>query len=133
MRFFATCAKGTEGALRRELSALRLHAVRGERGGVAFEGKLEAGLAACLHSRVAMRVLLELARFPADDADALYQGARAVDWTAWLTTRTTLAVEATLRDSALTHSGFAALKVKDAARFQVIGTQLSLALERAAG
>ena len=114
MRFFATCAKGTEGALRRELGALRLHAVRGEHGGVSFEGKLEAGLAACLHSRCAMRVLLEVARFPSGDATALYDGARAVDWTAWLTTRTTLAVEATLRDSSLTHSGFAALKVKDA-------------------
>jgi len=115
MRFFATCAKGTEGALRRELSALRLHAVRGERGGVSFEGKLEAGMKACLHSRVAMRVLLELARYPAEDAAGLYDGARAVAWADWLTERTTLAVEATVRDApALSHSGFAALKVKDA-------------------
>jgi 23S rRNA G2445 N2-methylase RlmL len=115
MRFFATCAKGTEGALRRELSALRLHGVRGDRGGVAFEGELPAGFAACLHARTAMRVLLELARFPAPDAAALYDGARAVEWTRWLTARTTLAVEATVRDSAITHSGFVALKVKDAA------------------
>src|SRR5919204_571353 len=115
VRFFATCAKGTEGALRRELAALRLRGVRGERGGVAFEGDLEASLRACLHSRVAMRVLLELASFPAPDAAALYEGSRAVEWTRWLTARTTLAVEATVRDSAITHSGFAALKVKDAA------------------
>jgi 23S rRNA (guanine2445-N2)-methyltransferase len=115
MRFFATCAKGTEGALRRELGALRLYAVRGERGGVSFEGPLEAGMRACLHVRTAMRVLLELARFPAPDADALYEGARAVDWDTWLTLRTTLAVEATVTSSAITHSGFAALKVKDAA------------------
>lgn len=116
MRFFATCAKGTEGALRRELSALKLHAVRGERGGVSFEGKLEAGMKACLHSRVAMRVLLELSRFPAEDAASLYDGARAVPWDEWLTERTTLAVEATVRDApSLSHSGFAALKVKDAA------------------
>ncbi len=115
MRFFATCAKGTEGALRRELSALRLHAVRGERGGVSFEGKLEAGMQACLHSRVAMRVLLKLGRFPAGDAASLYDGARALPWGDWLTDRTTLAVEATVRDApALSHSGFAALKVKDA-------------------
>ncbi len=114
MRFFATCAKGTEGALRRELVALKLRHVRGGQGGVAFEGGLEAAMRACLHSRVAMRVLLELASFAAGDADALYQGVRAVDWTAWLTARTTLAVEATVRDSAVTHSGFAALKVKDA-------------------
>ncbi len=115
LRFFATCAKGTEGALRRELAALRLKAVRGERGGVSFEGPLEAGMRACLHARTAMRVLLELARFPAGSPDALYEGARAVDWEAWLTVRTTLAVEASVASSAITHSGYAALKVKDAA------------------
>lgn len=115
LRFFATCAKGTEGALRRELAALRLKAVRGERGGVSFEGPLEAGMRACLHSRTAMRVLLELARFPAGSPEALYEGARAVDWEPWLTLRTTLAVEASVGSSAITHSGYAALKVKDAA------------------
>jgi 23S rRNA G2445 N2-methylase RlmL len=115
MRFFATCAKGTEGALRRELSGLKLHAVKGERGGVSFEGPLEAGMKACLHVRTAMRILVELGRFPAPDADALYQGARAIAWQDWLTVKTTLAVEATVSSLTLTHSGFAALKVKDAA------------------
>jgi len=114
MRFFATCAKGTEGALRRELAARKLRHLRGQRGGVAFEGELQAALRACLHSRIAMRVLLELSSFDAPDAATLYDGVRAVDWTAWLTVRTTLAVEATVRDSAIRHSGFAALKVKDA-------------------
>jgi 23S rRNA G2445 N2-methylase RlmL len=114
-RFFATCAKGTEGALRRELAALHLGAVRGERGGVSFQGPLEAGMRACLHSRTAMRVLLELARFEAPSADALYEGARSIPWDSWLTVRTTLAVEASVASSAITHSGYAALKVKDAA------------------
>jgi putative N6-adenine-specific DNA methylase len=93
---------------------MKLHGVRGDQGGVAFEGKLDAAMRACLHARVAMRVLLELARFPAADADALYEGARALPWSEWLTVRTTLAVESTVRDSALTHSGFTSLKVKDA-------------------
>jgi 23S rRNA G2445 N2-methylase RlmL len=115
MRFFATCAKGTEGALRRELAALRLAGVRGDRGGVAFEGRLEAGMRACLHARTAMRVLVELARFPAPSPDALYEGARGIPWERWLTVRTTLAVEASVSSSAITHSGYAALKVKDAA------------------
>ncbi|HSN92693.1 MAG TPA: THUMP domain-containing protein [Anaeromyxobacteraceae bacterium] len=114
-RFFATCARGTEGALRRELAALRLAALRGEHGGVHFEGRMEAGMRACLHSRVAMRVLLELGRFAAPSADALYQGARALPWADWLTDRTTLAVDATVSASAIGHSGYAALKVKDAA------------------
>jgi putative N6-adenine-specific DNA methylase len=114
MRFFATCAKGTEGALRRELVALKLPRVRGDRGGVSFEGDLEAGMRACLHLRTAMRVLLELGRFQAPDQDALYEGVKALPWEDWLTARTTLAVEASVSSSAITHSGYAALKVKDA-------------------
>jgi 23S rRNA G2445 N2-methylase RlmL len=113
-RFFATAAKGTEGALRRELSGLRLAEVKGDRGGVSFEGELEAGMKACLHARTAMRVLLELARFEAPSPDALYEGVRTVPWTEWLDVRTTLAVEATIGSSAITHSGYAALRVKDA-------------------
>jgi putative N6-adenine-specific DNA methylase len=114
MHFFATCAKGTEGALRRELVALKLPRVRGDRGGVAFEGDLEAGMRACLHARTAMRVLLELARFPAPSQEALYEGTRGIGWEDWLTAKTTLAVEASVSSSAITHSGYAALKVKDA-------------------
>ena len=123
-KFFVTCARGTEGALRRELVALRIGSPRGDTGGVWFEGPLRMGMAVCLHARVAVRVLLQIATFDAPTADALYDGTRAVDWSAWLSTRSTLAVHATIRAGApgerppvsgqLTHSGFAALKVKDA-------------------
>src|SRR6266508_5025552 len=112
MHFFATCAKGTEGALRRELVALGLRHVRGDRGGVSFERPLEAGMRACLHARTAMRILLELARFPAPTQEALYEGTRAIAWEEWLTARTTLAVEASVTSSVITHSGYAALKVR---------------------
>jgi putative N6-adenine-specific DNA methylase len=94
--------------------AAGLRRVRGDRGGVAFEGTLEHGMRACLHARTAMRVLLELGRWPAPTADALYEGARAIAWEEWLTASTTLAVEASVSSSAITHSGYAALKVKDA-------------------
>ena len=115
LRFFATCARGTEGALRRELVALRVHAPRGENGGVSFEVPFEVGMRVCLHARVAVRVLLELGAFEAGDAASLYAGARAIDWNSWLGPRSTLAVSASVRDSeTLTHSGYAALKVKDA-------------------
>jgi len=114
-RFFVTCAKGTEGALRRELVQRRIGGPRGDSGGVWFEGPLAMALDVCLHSRVAMRVLLQLGTFRVDDADSLYQGVRAIDWSGWLDAGTTLAVHATVRDSpTLRHSGYAALKVKDA-------------------
>jgi putative N6-adenine-specific DNA methylase len=62
-----------------------------------------------------VRVLLRLTEFEVRDARALYDGARAVPWQDWLTAQSTLAVDANVRDNpALTHTGFAALKVKDA-------------------
>jgi 23S rRNA G2445 N2-methylase RlmL len=114
MHFFATAAKGTEPALRDELRELHLRGVRADRGGVHFEGPLAEGARACLWSRVAARVLVELGSFEAVDADALYHGVRTIDWTPWLTQETTLAVRATCRSSGLTHSGFIAQKTKDA-------------------
>jgi len=114
LRFFATAAKGTEPALRDELRELSLPGVRADRGGVHFEGDMGDAARACLWSRIAVRVLLEVARFEANDADALYSGARAVDFAAWMTPRTTLAVRATCRSSRLTHSQFVAQKTKDA-------------------
>jgi len=116
-RFFVTCARGTEGALRRELAAMRIAGAKGDRGGVWFDGPIEMGMRACLHARVAVRVLLQLGTFDAADAAGLYAGARAVDWRAWLTAASTFAVTAKLareESPALRHSGFAALKVKDA-------------------
>jgi putative N6-adenine-specific DNA methylase len=114
VRFFATAAKGTEPALRDELRELRLVGVRADRGGVCFEGGMADAARACLWSRVAVRVLLEVAAFEARDADSLYQGVRAVDWSEWLTPRTTLAVRASTRSSRMTHSQFVAQKTKDA-------------------
>jgi putative N6-adenine-specific DNA methylase len=115
MRFFVTCARGTEGALRRELVVQRIHAPRGATGGVSFDGTMEDGMKVCLWSRVAMRVLLEVGSFPAFDADTLYTGARAADLHRFFGSKTTLAVTATTHENPeLHHSGFAALKVKDA-------------------
>lgn len=115
MKFFVTCAKGTEGALRRELVNLRIHAPRGATGGVSFEGTLDEAMKVCLWSRVAMRVLLELGSFSAGNADELYAGTRRLEFQRFIDAKTTLAVTATTHDSAnLHHSGFAALKVKDA-------------------
>jgi 23S rRNA (guanine2445-N2)-methyltransferase len=114
-RFFVTCARGTEGALRRELAAMRIAGAKGDRGGVWFEGPLTMGMSVCLRSRVAVRVLMRLHEFDAPDGPSLYAGARAVAWREWLTDRSTLSVHGSVRDTpALTHSGYAALKVKDA-------------------
>lgn len=112
--FFATAAKGTEGAIRDELRELRFRGVRAERGGVRFEGRLSEGFRACLWLRSAVRVLLLVAEFEAPDGEALYEGVAGVDWGHVLDAKRTLAVRAFAKDSALTHTQFIAQKTKDA-------------------
>jgi putative N6-adenine-specific DNA methylase len=114
MRFFATAAKGTEGALRDELRERRFRKVRADRGGVHFEGPHDEGFRACLELRIAVRVLRLLATFDAPDGEALYEGVREIDWGEWLSPRHTLAVRAASKTSALTHTQFIAQKTKDA-------------------
>ena len=113
-KFFATCARGTEDLLADELRALGAKKVAQDRGGVSFVGALPLGMRACLWLRTAQRVLLPIVDGPAPSAEALYELVHAQDWAAHLTTTSTFAVEATVKDSALTHSHFVSLKVKDA-------------------
>jgi putative N6-adenine-specific DNA methylase len=114
MKFFVTSAKGLEELVAAELSALGLSELKIERGGVSFNGRLEDSYKACLWLRTASRVLLVLAEFPCASPEELYAGVRTVEWPLYLKPDMTMAVDSVLRDSAMTHSGFLALKTKDA-------------------
>ncbi|MGQ0594384.1 MAG: bifunctional 23S rRNA (guanine(2069)-N(7))-methyltransferase RlmK/23S rRNA (guanine(2445)-N(2))-methyltransferase RlmL [Gammaproteobacteria bacterium] len=111
---FATTPKGMERLLARELRALGALRVRPGRAGAYFEGGLAVASRACLWSRLASRVLWPLARFPAPSPETLYEGVRAIHWDEHLAPAGTLAVRFEAVDSAITHSQFGALKVKDA-------------------
>ncbi|MDT8391549.1 MAG: THUMP domain-containing protein [Lentisphaeria bacterium] len=113
MIFLATAARGTEAALREELRELGFDNVKGAPGGAAFDGEREDGWRACLTSRIAQRVQTPVARFNAESADELYAGVKAIPWETWLHPGLTFAVSAFIRDTAMNHSGFVALKVKD--------------------
>ena len=113
-RFIATVARGLEAPLAAELQSLGLDGVKEGKGHVAFGGDLSAGYRACLWSRVASRVLLQLATVPAADGDALYDGARRIDWEDHLDPGATLAVVCVGGNDAIRHTHYGALKVKDA-------------------
>jgi 23S rRNA (guanine2445-N2)-methyltransferase / 23S rRNA (guanine2069-N7)-methyltransferase len=130
--FFATCPKGLEYLLRDELAALGADAHEAL-AGVRFEGELETAYRACLESRLASRILMPLAEFDAPDADALYAGVQALDWSLHLAPDATLAIDATGSSGSITHSGFAAQKTKDAIVDQCrerFGTRPSIQPER---
>jgi 23S rRNA (guanine2445-N2)-methyltransferase / 23S rRNA (guanine2069-N7)-methyltransferase len=111
--FFVTAAPGTADLLAAELGALGIEA-REVHGGAACEGDLASAYRACLEPRLALRVLWEIARFPAADADALYAGAREVDWSAHMDVEDTLAVDFSGSLPGVTHTQFGAQRVKDA-------------------
>jgi len=110
----ATASRGTEPLLAEELSELGAKKVRQERGAVRFAANWREALRILLWSRIAMRLLYPLASAKVRGAQGLYDAARSIAWEEHLSTESTFSVEATLRDSEHTHSGFVALKVKDA-------------------
>lgn len=111
---FVTAPRGTADLLLGELSGYGAVDARERIGGVACRGGLDVAYRALWWSRIANRVLLVLARFPAADADALYAGVRTIDWRAHLDPEGLLAVDAVTSRSTLTHSHFVALRTKDA-------------------
>jgi len=113
-RFFATTGKGLEEVLAGEIADLGGEEISVAVGGVAFAGNAALGPLANLWLRTANRVLLLLAEFPAVTPDDLYEGVAAVPWPELFSVRRTIAVDATVRDSGIAHSHFAAQKTKDA-------------------
>ncbi len=111
----ATCSAGTEDLVAGEIQSFGGAEIRADRGVVTWRGDLESAYRACLWSRFASRVLLEVAVFPATDEDSLYDGAGKVDWSEHLDVDATFAVDCTVAsDAPSLHSRYAALRVKDA-------------------
>jgi 23S rRNA (guanine2445-N2)-methyltransferase / 23S rRNA (guanine2069-N7)-methyltransferase len=69
---------------------------------------------ACLWSRVANRVFMELASFEVADAEEFYTAVRRIDWPAHLGPEATLACDFSGHHPAISHTHFGALKLKDA-------------------
>jgi len=114
--YFATCSKGLELALASELLDPRIGAqdIQAGASGVNFRGDQGVGYRANLWLRSAVRVLAEHSRGRCPGSDPLYAWARTVDWCALLRLEQTFSVEARVWDSSVTHSKYAALRIKDA-------------------
>lgn len=114
LTFVATVPRGFADLLAAEITALGGGSVREAAGGVSFEGPLATGYRVLLESRLASRVLLQLARARVHDAQQLYDFVRSIDWREHLDARGTLACGFSGRHPAIANTHFGALKVKDA-------------------
>ena len=114
LQLLVASPRGFADLLARELAGFGASDVKERSTGVACSGDLRVAYRACLESRIANRVFLELARFDAADADALYAGVRTIDWTQHFGPGATLACNFSGRHPSITHSHFGALRLKDA-------------------
>jgi len=115
MRLFLPCAAGIEALLCDETGRLLPgSAARAQRGGVALATDSAGLMALNLGSRLAQRVLIEVAAADYRHEDDLYSMAQRVDWSAWITPKHSLRVDTTAQRCPLKSLNFAALRIKDA-------------------
>lgn len=112
--FFVSAPKHLGSLLADELGQLGVAGAVETRGGARFVGTLAEAYRVCLWSRVANRVLLPLASFPAQGTDDLYAGALEITWEDHLDASRTFAVHVDGQADDVKHTRFAALRVKDA-------------------
>ena len=112
--FVSTCGAGLEDLVAEEISAHGGTNTLARPGAVSWQGNLEAGYRLCLWSRFTSRILLQIAEIEVEDTDSLYRQAGKIDWDEHFRPRDTFAVYCTLTDSPITHSKYAALRIKDA-------------------
>ena len=116
LQLFLPCAAGVEGYLADEvhgLTGLTGQDLLTERGGVRVRGSWDTAMRLNLHSRLAQRVLIELAHGPYRDEQEVYALASGVAWERWFSPQQTFRVDITAHASPLKSLNFAALRVKD--------------------
>jgi 23S rRNA (guanine2445-N2)-methyltransferase / 23S rRNA (guanine2069-N7)-methyltransferase len=132
-QFLASSPRGLADLLARELATFGAENLKERSTGVAFCGGLRTAYRACLESRLANRVFLELGRFDVTDAEGFYAAAHGIDWPSHLAPGATLACDFSGRHPEITHTHFGALKLKDAivdCMREATGSRPDVALER---
>jgi putative N6-adenine-specific DNA methylase len=114
MMMTATTFAGLEEVLAAELSDLGAGDIEILSRAVRFTGDKALMYKANLWCRTALRILKPIASFHVHDENELYQKIMAIEWWDHMDTGQTFSIDAVLYQSAITHSHYAAQKVKDA-------------------
>ncbi|MBP8898786.1 MAG: class I SAM-dependent RNA methyltransferase, partial [Sulfuritalea sp.] len=113
-RYFATCPRGLEALLAEDLAGAGGKDVAAVPGGASCNGNLETGYRINLESRIATRVLLQVARGSYRNEAEIYRLAYDVDWPRLFSVDRSIRVYVTAIRSPLKSLEFITLKVKDA-------------------
>lgn len=112
--FFISTPRNLEALLVEELKELGVEGATIRPLGVEVNMSRDEVYRVVYGSRLASRVLRPLASFPCKDPEELYANAIKFNWSKILRSDQTLKVTASVSDSSITHSHYAALKLKDA-------------------
>lgn len=114
MELLAKTLSGLEPLLETEIRNLGGKRVRLLKRAVAFEGDKAMMYKMNYSLRTALRILMPVSRFNARNPEELYDRVRTVAWNDYLDNTGSLLVDAVVYSQVFRHSGYAALKVKDA-------------------
>lgn len=114
LTLFIPCPRGLEPVLLEELQTLGAHDMTAADGGVQCRGDVRLILRTNLESRVASRVLMQVAHGPYSDEKAIYQLARKVDWPAQFAVTQRIKVKTDGIGAKVRSLDFISLTVKDA-------------------
>jgi putative N6-adenine-specific DNA methylase len=113
-RYFATCPRGLEPLLADELEQVGAKSVKVTDGGASFDGDWSICYAANLHSRIATRIMWQVARGKYLNEEDLFNAAYKLNWSQWFDVRHDFMVKVTGVKCPLKSLEFATLKIKDA-------------------
>lgn len=113
---FAMIAKtlaGLEDVLANELISLGADNLEIGKRMVSFEGNRELLYKANINCRTAMRILVPIHTFKAQNSDDIYKEVKSLDWRKYMTEKSTFAIDSVVFSTIFTHSKFVAYRTKD--------------------
>jgi len=114
LKLTAKTFQGLENILSEELKKIGATDIKILKRAVGYTGTLETVYRSNYELRTAVKILQEIKVFKATDAESLYNSAKRIPWEEYFTLQDTFAVNSVVFSDNFNHSGFPALKVKDA-------------------
>jgi putative N6-adenine-specific DNA methylase len=113
-KIIAKTFQGLEEVLAKELTALGANNIEIGRRMVSFTGDKEMLYRANFCLRTAVRVLMPVCEFKADDADLLYDKVKEVKWEEYMDCNSTFRIDSVVYSDEFHHTKFVSYRVKDA-------------------
>lgn len=112
--YFAQVSESVKKEASEELMELGAGDIQERFRGIRFTADQETFYKINYMSRLVSRVLAPLKSFGCKDTDEIYKNVKKIKWEQFLSPKSTFAVVANVSNSSITHSKFAAYRVKDA-------------------